>query len=402
MSEIIPFAQAELPAHLANVFGAGNIAPKLTTNQLSYKGKTWRRVVDGEEVKLTKKNDDGDVVPVNIVNLVVLDHNKRRSRSFYEGEYVDGENKAPVCSSIDGVKPDAGVAKPQCATCAACPNSVKGSKTTANGKATTACAPNKRVAVVPSGVTSITEHPVLLLKLAQTSVWDKDNKENEAKGWYAWDQYIDMLRARGANHSAAVETRVKFDIDLAYPKLLFSASRWLTPEEALAAKARIDSAAEEISKVVNGNPAGDGVEGAPAPAERDPEAGAGLGTQAGVQAAGDDDDGVAAAAAAAAAKAKKAKAAEAAAAKAAEVEAARVAKEKADKKAALLAQMAALEAGDDEPAAPPAKPAVEKVVAEEVDTPVVKKAKAEPATVVEAGDAAPAGLSALMAGWDDE
>src|SRR5437868_9855076 len=216
MSNIIPFASTgvmEVPAHVAALFDAdSNIAPRATINQLSYKGKVWRRIVDGEETQLTRKSQEGDTEPVPIVGLVVLDHNKGRSRAFYEGNFVEGENKAPRCASMDGVKPDAGIKEPIAPTCASCPNAVKGSKITENGKQTTLCSANKRIAVVPAATAALKTHPVLLLRLAQTSVWDKNNAQ-EASGWYAWDQYVDMLRARGAKHTASVETRVKFDMN---------------------------------------------------------------------------------------------------------------------------------------------------------------------------------------------
>ena len=269
---IIPFdstpapgsAVAEVPAHLVALFGdSANITPRFSINQLSYRGKTWRRVVEGEETALTRTNAEGDVEPIPIVNLVILDHNKSRSRAYYEGAFEEGKNSSPRCYSGDGVAPDVGVKEPCAATCATCPNAVKGSKITENGKQTTLCSPFKRVAVVPSS--NIGTHPAMLLRLAQTSVWDKDNGENEAKGWYAWDQYLDMLRARGAKHTAVVETRVKFDMRMAYPKLLFSASRWMNPEEASQVKQLLADKEKEISDILNGsNAAHDGVSGRPA------------------------------------------------------------------------------------------------------------------------------------------
>lgn len=268
MSNIIPFdstgsSPATLPAHLATVFGdEGNIAPRTSIDQLSYRGKVWRRIVKGEETQLTRPSQDtGEAEPVPVVSIIILDHNKQRSRSFFEGNYEEGKNSSPRCYSGDGVKPDASVEDPIAPTCATCPNAVKGSKITENGKQTTLCSPFKRVAVIPSA--QIGTHPAMLLKLAQTSIWDKDNPE-EAKGWYAWDNYLDMLRARGAKHTAMVETRVKFDLRVAYPKLLFSASRWLDPQEALAAKAEMERQAEVIDTIANGAGNSDGVMGQPA------------------------------------------------------------------------------------------------------------------------------------------
>lgn len=445
MSNIIPFdsigttGAVAIPDHLAEAFGEGNIAPRFTINQLSYRGKVWRRVVQGEETQLTRVNaDSGEEEPLSIVSVVILDHNKQRSRSFFEGNYEEGKNASPKCYSSDGVKPDASVKEPCAATCASCPNAVKGSKITENGKQSTACAPFKRVAVIPCA--KIGTQPAMLLKLAQTSIWDKDNGENEAKGWYAWDQYLDMLRARGAKHTAMVETRVKFDLRMAYPKLLFSAARWLNPDEAMAAKGVMTDQADDIGNIVNGAGHEDGVMGAAAPA------------------AAPAADGVSASAAAeaaeaeAAAQAVKDKQAATMAAQAAAMEEAVAPKATAPKappkpKAApkpaavemrtvktmtdkadgfTLEQM--LEAGWTEeqlvedgqlvitqepvtPAKPPAPKAPPKpkappaaAAADDV-TDVVDKRAAAPAPAAAAGDTVvsdtPAGLKSLLDGWDD-
>ena len=263
-NEVIPFnTTTEVPAHLLALFGDdSNIAPRHTIDMLAYKGKTFSTVIEGERKDLVRKDtDSGEMVPVQVISLVVLDHNKGRSRAFYEGEWVDGANKAPRCASHDGVKPDASIKDPCAATCASCPNAVKGSKMTENNVATTACSSNKRVVVVPPGA-QIGKHPPMLLKLAQTSVWDKNNSENEQKGWFAWDQFVDMLRARNVKHTAAVVTKVKFDTRVAYPKLLFSATGWLSLEEAQAAKAVLATKADAIAKILQGE-GSDGVAGQP-------------------------------------------------------------------------------------------------------------------------------------------
>lgn len=250
----------EVPAHLAELFGEGNIAPRQTINQLSYKGRTWRRIVDGQETQLTRLDkDSGDTVGIPIVNLVILDYNKNRSRSYYEGGYDDGANKKPSCASMDGVTPDAMFNAPYAPTCASCPYAVKGSEMTPQGKAVTACKPNKRVAVVPSQ--AIATHPPMLLRMAQTSVWDKDT---EGTGWMAFDQLLDVLRARGIKHTAGIEIKAKFDLNVAYPKLLFAPSRWLTHAEALAAKQASVDHAEAIQKILNGRADQDGLMGAAA------------------------------------------------------------------------------------------------------------------------------------------
>lgn len=387
MPDIIPFdatpaGKAEVPAHIAAVFAETNIPPRATIDQLSYKGKVWRRVVGGEEHALTKYDADaGENVPIPVVGIVLLDFNKQRSRVYYAGGYEEGANKKPDCYSRDGVKPDEDVKEPQCATCAQCPQAVKGSKITENNKETTACGQFKRIAVIPSAAKAMKDHPALLLRIAQTSMWDKDNKINEDAGWYAFDQYLDMLRARGVNHTAAVETRVKFDTRVAYPKLLFSASRWLNADETALIKARLDNDKDVIGKILTGGGA-DGTMGQP------------TSTASSTPAAETD----AAAAAEAAAKAKAEAEARAKAEKAAKAKAEKEAKAKAEAEAKAKAEAeaaAAANAGGDDgwgvddggAASAAAAPA---------PTPAPAPA---PAAAVESGT--PAGLKDLLNNWDD-
>jgi hypothetical protein len=300
------------------------------------------------------------------------------------------------------VVPDARVKEPCAKTCASCPNSVKGSKITENNKQTTACSPFKRIAVVPSQ--QVGKHPAMLLRLAQTSVWDKENEANEAAGWYAFDQFMDMLRARGAKHTASVETRIKFDIRTAYPKMLFQAKGWLDAVTALAAKQLMVDQAEDIAKILSGNAENDGLTGHPTAAH-----------QAAQGAEVDEDDVATAEAAVAAANAATAAKAEAAA-KAVK------AKAKADKlaaaQAAAAALLAAASADDDDddddggtatvaaPAAVVPTAAQKAAAAKAAKAAAVAKASApavaaEPAApAVEAGT--PAALAGLLEGWDVE
>jgi hypothetical protein len=98
----------------------------------------------------------------------------------------------------------------------------------------------KRLVVVPA--TDLT-FDALLLRLAQTSMWDGKNDENEAKGFYAWDQYVEFLRKRGCNHTALLVTKIKFDPRVAYPKLLFGATRYLDKDEWAMVKERTEEEA---------------------------------------------------------------------------------------------------------------------------------------------------------------
>jgi hypothetical protein len=239
---------AVAPAYADAFFGEeDNVAAKVTIPSLSFKGKVWRVAVDGSETVLTRKNQDGEDEPTPIVKMVVLNFSKARSRAYYEGAYEEGKAAAPRCASIDGVAPDASVAEPMSSTCASCPMSAKGSKISDNGKATVACAQNKRLVVVPAAKL---DFQPLLLRLAPTSIWDKDNKENEAKGWFAWDQYVDWLRTKGVNHTAKVVTSIKFDSRVAYPKLLFKGAGWLD-EASMSAAAKVWNS-EAVTDILSG------------------------------------------------------------------------------------------------------------------------------------------------------
>jgi len=408
MANIIPFdASAAMPAHIQAAFGElANIAARNTTDQLVFPGKDWYTVLNGEKKLVTRpdKENPGERIGVRIINLVVLNARANRSRAYY-GPYVDGENKAPICSSLDGEKPDASIKEPCAPTCASCPNAIKGSKITDDNKATTLCTANKRLAVVPSG-DKIGKHPPMLLKLPQTSLWDKEAAKQNAQGWYAWDQYVDFLRQRGVTYTGMVETIVKFD-DTPYPKLLFKASRWLDDTESEVTKAVLKEKAEVIDKILNGVPATDGMTGIPtAPA-----------------AGGDDDDDDAAdsaareqAAAAAAAEATKqaqaaAKKAEAKAAAQRAAEAAAAAAAEAQRLAAAAAAAAESEGdadwGDTEtpaaaaPAPTPAATSKPKATRKPKETAAAAPAPTPEPTVVETASAGD-GVSSLLDDWDDE
>jgi hypothetical protein len=245
MSNLVPFGQGQVPSYVAQYFAPeeSNIAAKLTVPALSFRGKAWRIVLDDQETLVTDKAGD----PVASVSVIILDQIKKNSRVFYEGQYVTGENKAPNCSSVDGIKPDASIEKPVAATCAACPNAVKGSKITQQGKATTLCDTVKRVAVIPSSKLDFT---ALLLRLAPTSNWDKTTENEE---WKAWAQYMDYLRAQGVTNTVQVVTKVKFDSRAEYPKLLFKADRWTTQEELAVLSQRWKS--DEVKNLLLGSQA---------------------------------------------------------------------------------------------------------------------------------------------------
>jgi hypothetical protein len=234
MSTSLTLFDQPVPAAIQAAFGElSNIPEKQSTPQLSFRGKVFRVVMDGEENVV--KNSAGD--PVQSVRVIVLKINSDRSRAYFEGQYEEGKSQTPICWSNDGKTPDASIAEPQAQSCAACPQAAKGSKVSDSGKAMAACGTFRRVAIVP---TANLDHEPLLLKIPQTSIWDKDNAENEKTGFYAFDQYLDFLRKRGVNHTGAVMTKIKFDPRPSYPKLLFGADNWTPTDWHPKIKALID------------------------------------------------------------------------------------------------------------------------------------------------------------------
>lgn len=350
---------AQMPAHVAAAFAEeSNIKEKVSIPSLSIAGKKFTMKANGETTILTKPDPDtGETINLSFLNVVVLDQNPNRSRTFFAKEYVSGENQMPECYSSDGKAPDKDVKTPCAATCASCPNSVKGSRIR-NGKEGYACETKKRLAIWPSAMLhKDLGIPPLQLILPITSVWDKENKQNDAENWFAWDNYVDMLRGMGVTHTAQVLTRIKFD-NTEHPKLLFKAVRWLDDAENAQfgeiAKVKAIKGTDAVKKLLHGKL----YEEADAPAEQ--------AKPAALVYKESEDDGFGQAAGQAEAVAK------AAAEKTAAEEAA------AAKKAAAAAKKKAEEAAKAQTAAEPSKPAA----------------------VVQPVTPGTSGLAALAAQWD--
>jgi hypothetical protein len=224
------FNQPGIPAHLAAAFGdEGNIVDTgVKVPSLSYAGKTWTISLHGEKTKLIRKNEDGDEVPVSVMRVVILDYGKRRGRAYYEGAYDPAKEGAPVCWSDDGVAPDPKSPKLQSTKCDTCPMAIKGSKVTETNKQVTACSQHRMLAVVPAHKL---DFEPLRLKIAITSDFDRHSPDAEAQGWYAFSNYLDFIKTRQVSHTAQLVTKMKFDPNVAYPKLFFSPDRWLEPAE---------------------------------------------------------------------------------------------------------------------------------------------------------------------------
>ena len=215
MSNLTTFNPSQLPA-FARKGELSAVAKALTgggtgvsSKRISIKGGVFRLMAGGKEVAAI---DDRhlDVVIVNAAPKV--------SRTFYAGQYVEGETKAPDCWSADGDLPDPSAEQPQSKSCATCPQNVKGS-----GQGDTrACRYSQRLAVV---LANDIGGDVMQLTLAATSIFGKEDGDKRPLQAYA--RY---LAAQNISPETLV-TRLKFDTKAAVPKLFFQPVRWLDDSE---------------------------------------------------------------------------------------------------------------------------------------------------------------------------
>lgn len=217
---------AALPAYLQNQVEdlGSNLVDRVTVPTLSYKGKVWQIIRGKDEQKIQSRNQEGDIVPAAVMRVVILNLAARRGRACYADGYDPTKPAQPDCWSSDGEAPDEYVKLPFSPSCKTCPKAVKGSRVT-DGREMAACAQHRILCVV--GGQDIGGEP-LRLKIAMTSDWDKDNTEH---GWFAFQQYMDFLKANGIPHSALVITKMKFDNNAEYPKVLFGIDRFLSESE---------------------------------------------------------------------------------------------------------------------------------------------------------------------------
>lgn len=200
-----PFSNDELGAGVASSYAI-----------MGFRGKVWSTKWQGKETPLMREDGDG---PRGSIEVVILKAATPISKIYYKSGYVDGSNAAPDCWSANGVTPDASVQTKVSKTCADCPMNAWGSRTTESGKPGKACSDSRRVSIVPLGdLQNEGMGGPMLLRIPAATL--KDLKA-----------YGDTLDGYGYPYFA-VATRIGFDAKEAYPKLVFSAIRPLTDDEA--------------------------------------------------------------------------------------------------------------------------------------------------------------------------
>jgi hypothetical protein len=198
-------------------FGADDLSQGVSSGfaVFSYKGKQWAVNHRGERTNLT--NDRGE--PLFSVELVLLKASPSISKVFYVNGYVEGSDAPPDCFSLRGIIPDPTSPKIQSTACATCPQNQWGSKITPAGKKGKACADSRRLAVVPlHDIENEVYGGPMLLRVPAASLNDLAS-------------FGKKMQSLGYPYNA-IGVRVSFDMNEAYPKLVFNAIRVLTDEEA--------------------------------------------------------------------------------------------------------------------------------------------------------------------------
>lgn len=181
------------------------VASSTSVPRLSYRGKRWRWVVDGEE-ELVKEL----AVPVVIVG--VEPDTGRFIKTLYLSAYNPGDSSPPDCSSSNGIYPDAWVSSPQAQKCQTCPKNVFGSAASRTGGKAKACHDSKRLWVVKPDDTDVVyglNVPIMSLK-------------NLAE----YGKYI----ARNNYPLTLVITELSMDDESEFPKLCFKHTGFISED----------------------------------------------------------------------------------------------------------------------------------------------------------------------------
>jgi hypothetical protein len=160
--------------------------------------------------------DDGD--PVSSLTAVIVKASPKISKLYYAKSYQEGDDSAPDCFSTDGIRPDASVENPPCATCAICPKNQWGSRITDAGQKLKACSDSKRIAVVPYPDVTNDGNGPMLLRIPPASL----------QALAGLQKPLDQLKLP----YQAVVVKIGFEHDAAYPKLTFKPVRAVEPQEA--------------------------------------------------------------------------------------------------------------------------------------------------------------------------
>ena len=199
----------ELPAHLQNVklddFTKAFSTSGGSTKRITLRGRVFRLVDGGKEIA---KNTDPHM------DVVVVNGSRTVQKTWYAGEYNPDETSVPDCWSSDGERPDADVADPQSPRCKECSQAIKGSA----GAGRAACRYSMRLAVV---LRNNVAGDIYQLILPQKSLFGQGDVDH-----MPFLQYAKYVAQSGYNLNM-LATRLTFDTDSDFPKLVFSNAEFL-------------------------------------------------------------------------------------------------------------------------------------------------------------------------------
>ena len=208
MSNVSTFNE-NLPAHLQNVklddFTKAFANSGGSVKRITLRGRVFRLIDGGKEIA---KNTDPSM------DVVIVNGSRTVQKSYYAAEYNPDETSVPDCWSSDGERPDADATDPQHSHCKECPQAIKGSA----GVGRAACRYSMRLAVVLSKNIG---GDIYQLILPQKSLFGQGDVDH-----MPFLQYAKYVAQSGYNLNM-LSTRLTFDTDSDFPKLVFNRSEFL-------------------------------------------------------------------------------------------------------------------------------------------------------------------------------
>jgi len=201
--------------------GSGN-------KRISIEGGAFREFVGGKEVRVSEERS----MKVILINAAPV------SRMFFVGTYVKGAKTKPTCWSSDTQVPDQAVPEDQrqAKFCKDCKQHIKGS-----GQGDTrACRFQQRIAVALDG--ELHKEAVYQITLPSTSVFG--DAEGKKMPLQAYGRHLKAYNTP----AISIVTEMRFDIDSATPKLVFSPVRALEEDE-LAVAVKLQSHPDTIKAI---------------------------------------------------------------------------------------------------------------------------------------------------------
>jgi hypothetical protein len=212
MSNITTTTRENLPEHLRNVklddFTKSFTASGGSTKRITLRGRVFRLIDGGKEIA---KNTDPHM------DVVIVNGSKTVQKTFYESDYNAEETSIPDCWSSDGERPDADVPNPQGQNCKECKQAIKG----AGGAGRAACRYSWRLGVV---LRNNVGGDIFQLILPQKSIFGQGDVEH-----MPFLQYAKYVAQSGYNLNM-LTSRLSFDTDSDFPKLVFSHAEFLDKE----------------------------------------------------------------------------------------------------------------------------------------------------------------------------